>query len=27
MWTAGAFFFLVHGGGTIALDHFIGHAF
>jgi putative oxidoreductase len=27
MWTAGAFFFLVHGGGTISLDHLIGRAF
>jgi putative oxidoreductase len=26
MWTAGAFFFLVHGGGTISLDHVIGRA-
>jgi putative oxidoreductase len=27
MWTAGAFFFLVHGGGTISLDQVIGRAF
>jgi putative oxidoreductase len=27
MWTAGAFFFLVHGAGTISLDHVIGRAF
>ena len=27
MWTAGAFFFLVHGGGTISLVHVIGRAF
>ncbi len=27
MWTAGAFFFLVHGGGTISLDHVVGRAF
>jgi putative oxidoreductase len=27
MWTAGALFFLVHGAGTISLDHAIGHAF
>jgi putative oxidoreductase len=27
MWTAGAFYFLVHGGGLISLDHFIGRAF
>jgi putative oxidoreductase len=27
MWTAGAFFFLVHGGGLISLDHLIGRAF
>ncbi|HLH96759.1 MAG TPA: DoxX family protein [Xanthobacteraceae bacterium] len=27
MWTAGAFFFLVHGGGLISLDHVIGRAF
>src|SRR5712671_4613015 len=27
MWTAGAFFFLVHGGGTISLDSVISRAF
>jgi putative oxidoreductase len=27
MWTVGAFYFLVHGGGLISLDHFIGRAF
>jgi putative oxidoreductase len=27
MWTAGAFYFLVHGGGLISLDHLIGRAF
>jgi putative oxidoreductase len=27
MWTAGAFYFLVHGGGAISLDHLIGRAF
>jgi putative oxidoreductase len=27
MWTAGAFYFLVHGGGIISLDHVIGRAF
>lgn len=27
MWAAGAFYFLVHGGGTISLDHVIGRAF
>jgi putative oxidoreductase len=28
MWTAGALYFLVHGGGPISLDHWlIGHAF
>jgi putative oxidoreductase len=27
MWTAGAFFFLVQGAGTISLDHVIGRAF
>jgi putative oxidoreductase len=28
MWTLGAFYFLVHGGGTISLDHLlVGHAF
>ena len=27
MWTVGALYFLVHGGGTISLDHMIGHAF
>ena len=26
MWTAGAFYFLVHGGGAISLDHAIGLA-
>jgi putative oxidoreductase len=26
MWTAGAFYFLVHGGGAISLDRLIGHA-
>jgi putative oxidoreductase len=27
MWTIVAFYFLVHGGGTISLDHLIGRAF
>ena len=27
MWTVAAFYFLVHGGGTISLDHLIGRAF
>ena len=27
MWTAGAFYFLVQGGGAISLDHLIGRAF
>jgi putative oxidoreductase len=27
MWTAGAFYFLVHGAGPISLDHLIGRAF
>jgi putative oxidoreductase len=27
MWTIVAFYFLIHGGGTISLDHLIGHAF
>jgi putative oxidoreductase len=27
MWTVVAFYFLVRGGGTISLDHLIGHAF
>src|SRR5262245_66248500 len=27
MWTLVTFYFLVHGGGTISLDHLIGHAF
>ena len=27
MWTAGALFFLVHGGGLISLDRIIGWAF
>ncbi len=27
MWTIAAFYFLVHGGGTISLDHMIGRAF
>jgi hypothetical protein len=27
MWTVGAFYFLVHGGGAISLDHLIGRAF
>ena len=27
MWTAGALFFLLHGGGSISLDHLIGRAF
>jgi putative oxidoreductase len=27
MWTAAAFYFLVHGGGAISLDHLIGRAF
>src|SRR5712675_721857 len=27
MWTAGAFYFLVHGGGIVSLDHLIGRAF
>ena len=26
MWTAGAFYFLAHGGGAISLDHAIGRA-
>ena len=26
MWTTAAFFFLVHGGGAISLDHLIGRA-
>jgi len=27
MWTVVAFYFLIHGGGTISLDHLIGHTF
>jgi putative oxidoreductase len=27
MWTIAAFYFLVHGGGMISLDHLIGRAF
>jgi putative oxidoreductase len=27
MWTVATFYFLVHGGGTISLDHLIGRAF
>ena len=27
MWTAGAFFCLVHGGGTLSLDHWLGWEF
>ena len=27
MWTIAAFYFLIHGGGTISLDHLIGRAF
>ena len=27
MWTVGALYFLVHGGGPISLDHLIGRAF
>ena len=27
MWTIVTFYFLIHGGGTISLDHLIGHAF
>ena len=27
MWTVGAFFFLVHGGGIVSLDHVLGRAF
>ena len=27
MWTIATFYFLVHGGGTISLDHFLGRAF
>jgi putative oxidoreductase len=27
MWTVAAFYFLIHGGGTISLDHLIGRAF
>jgi len=27
LWTAAAFYFLVHGGGAISLDHLIGRAF
>jgi len=27
MWTIAAFYFLVHGGGRISLDHVIGRAF
>ena len=26
MWTVGAIYFLIHGGGTISLDHVIGRA-
>ena len=27
MWTVGALYFLIHGGGTISLDHLIDRAF
>ena len=27
MWTIAAFYFLIHGGGVISLDHFIGREF
>jgi len=27
MWAAGAFYFLVHGGGTISFDHLLGFEF
>jgi len=27
LWTIAAFYFLVHGGGTISLDHLLGRAF
>jgi putative oxidoreductase len=27
MWTVATFYFLVHGGGAISLDHWIGRAF
>jgi len=27
MWAAGALFFLIHGGGTISLDHLLGFEF
>ncbi len=27
MWTIATFYFLVHGGGTISLDHLLGRAF
>ena len=27
MWTVAVFYFLIHGGGIISLDHLIGHAF
>jgi len=27
MWTIAALYFLIHGGGTISLDHLIGRAF
>jgi putative oxidoreductase len=27
MWTIATFYFLVRGGGTISLDHLLGHAF
>ena len=27
MWTIATFYFVVHGGGTISLDHLIGRAF
>jgi putative oxidoreductase len=27
MWTVGALYFLIHGGGRISLDHLIGRAF
>jgi putative oxidoreductase len=27
MWTIAAFYFLIHGGGAISLDHLIGRAF
>ena len=27
MWTVAVFYFVIHGGGIISLDHLIGHAF